>query len=90
MVLKLEQHERHRCSWCSSSLGKRGYVVEDSAGVQLFLCLGHTTELVSALCEPEGPRRWTPSPAGSAEEYAETARVVGYRPGLGSCISREE
>ena len=28
--------------------------------------------------------------AGSGEELAQTACVVGYRPGLGSCIGREE
>jgi hypothetical protein len=29
-------------------------------------------------------------PAASAEEVAATALVVGYRPGLDSCIAREE
>jgi hypothetical protein len=32
----------------------------------------------------------SPPMAGSAEEYAQTARLVGYPGGLGSCIHREE
>ena len=31
-----------------------------------------------------------PHPAGSREEAVETARIVGYLPGIGSCIVREE
>lgn len=31
-----------------------------------------------------------PPPAGSREEAVETARIVGYSPGIGSCIIREE
>jgi hypothetical protein len=39
---------------------------------------------------PDDVKRRRPPLAGSSEELAETALVVGYRPGVGSCIGREE
>jgi hypothetical protein len=46
----------------------------------------------SSLLTPfhEDGKRRVQAVAHSAEEAAEIARVVGYLPGLGSCLGREE
>jgi hypothetical protein len=50
--------------------------------------LGLTSSEIEAIVYARLPV-WAPPP-GSALEHAETAAVVGYAPGLGSQVSREE